>query len=233
MGVWMMRRILDLAVSIAVITASGVLVWSLLVRPAVREPVAVGAVRPAVGDIPFEGAPVRGLASATVGLVVFSDFECSFCRRLDQETLPAIFRNYVETGKALLGFRHLPLSIHPRARAAAEAAECAYRQQLFWPVAQVLFKEPVGPAGQDLRRLAELADLNEAQFLACTSGEASEAITRDEGLARELRVTGTPTTILGLVIGGRILEARRAVRGAQPFDVFEEELLKLIDLGGR
>ena len=46
--------------------------------------------------------------------------------RVAREILPELVRDYVDTGKVLLAFRHFPLErIHAFAAKAAEAAECA------------------------------------------------------------------------------------------------------------
>jgi hypothetical protein len=67
--------------------------------------------------------PVLGAKDAPVTITVFSDFQCPYCAQagigLVKDILPS------EAGKVRLAFRYFPLSMHPWARAAAEAASCA------------------------------------------------------------------------------------------------------------
>ncbi len=81
---------------------------------------------------------VSGARDGAVTLVEFGDFECPHCRgahegviRLRDERMPGQVR-YV--------FRHLPnRNIHPHARLAAEASECAAAQGRFWEMHDRLF----------------------------------------------------------------------------------------------
>jgi protein-disulfide isomerase len=89
--------------------------------------------------LPLTGSALRGSANAKVALVEFSDFQCPFCVKFEQEIMPTLSREYIETGKVLLVFRHYPQStLHPQAFAAAEFAECAGRQGQFWPFHSLL-----------------------------------------------------------------------------------------------
>ena len=64
----------------------------------------------------------KGNANAPVVITEYSDYECPFCNRFKQETLPQIKENYLDTGKAILVFRDLPLSFHnPAAEQEARA----------------------------------------------------------------------------------------------------------------
>lgn len=80
-------------------------------------------------EISIVDAPTKGAASAKIVLIEYSDFECPYCGRHAQGAYRDIERQYVDTGKIKYVFRHLPLDqIHPSARKAAEAAECAREQ---------------------------------------------------------------------------------------------------------
>ena len=68
---------------------------------------------------------VKGDSNAPVTIIEFSDYECPFCGRHFQQTLPQIISEYVDTGKVKIVFRDFPLGFHTKAQKAAEAAECA------------------------------------------------------------------------------------------------------------
>jgi protein-disulfide isomerase len=86
-------------------------------------------------------APVPGLSAADhcrgpVGapvVIVYADFECPYCAALHQRLAQA---------RARVVFRHFPVrSSHPRAWAAACAAEAAGRQGHFWEMHDRLFAD--------------------------------------------------------------------------------------------
>ena len=90
--------------------------------------------RPDASGVPIEGDP-----GAAVVILEFSDFECPFCERWYQETLPDI-RAQVGNDVAL-AFLHFPLTqIHPNAAGAHAAAECAGEQGKFWEMHDLLFE---------------------------------------------------------------------------------------------
>ena len=76
-------------------------------------------------QVSLEGDPVKGDADAPVTIVEFADFQCPYCGRFYQDTLGQIEEKYIKTGKVKMVYKDFPLSFHPEAQPAAEAAECA------------------------------------------------------------------------------------------------------------
>ncbi|HET9104082.1 MAG TPA: thioredoxin domain-containing protein [Solirubrobacteraceae bacterium] len=75
---------------------------------------------------------VRGPEGAPL-LIEYADYECPFCAALHLRPALAGFR---------VIFRHFPVrSSHPRAWAAAAAAEAAGRQGAFWPMHDALMAD--------------------------------------------------------------------------------------------
>jgi len=84
--------------------------------------------------------PVKGDSDAPVTIIEFSDFQCPFCNRFYQNTLPLIEKNYIDTGKAKLVYMDLPLdNLHKNAGLSHGDAECADDQGEFWPYHDMLF----------------------------------------------------------------------------------------------
>src|SRR2546425_393177 len=103
--------------------------------------------RPRVGLRP--GGPARGPADAKVTVVEFSDFQCPFCQRA-KPVLDEIATRHPNDVKIV--YRHLPLdSLHPRARASAEAAACAAEGNKFWEFHDRLFANQRALGDADLR----------------------------------------------------------------------------------
>ena len=88
---------------------------------------------PDVSDATFDGD-----RAARVVIAEFSDFQCPFCRRWNEETLGALRPTF---GKDVaLAFLHFPIvQIHPNAGNASLAAICADKQGKFWDMHDLLF----------------------------------------------------------------------------------------------
>jgi protein-disulfide isomerase len=146
--------------------------------------------------------PSLGPADAPVTLVEFADFQCPYCAR----ALPLVseLRERFPTQVRVV-FKHLPLeSIHPRARAASEAAICAEKQDRFWPYHDLLFQNPRALGDADLRAHAGTVGLDLAAFDACLQGpERTERIAADVAEATAAGISGTPAFVLnGVLIRG-------------------------------
>lgn len=83
--------------------------------------------------------PKKPVKSPVV-LRIFSDFQCPYCRQFETQTFPELLK--VLPDDVRVEFHHLPLEqIHPAARPAAEAAECAAQQGNFWGFKDALFQD--------------------------------------------------------------------------------------------
>ncbi|MBU2632145.1 DsbA family protein [Patescibacteria group bacterium] len=71
-------------------------------------------------------------------LVIFSDFECPFCKSFYEGSYAQIKKEY--NGKIKFVFRHFPLEFHAGAKPAALASECANDQGKFWEMHDKIFQ---------------------------------------------------------------------------------------------
>ena len=170
-------------------------------------------------DIPIDGFPFKGPAAATVTLVEFSDFECPYCGAIEP-TLTRIATEYKDRVKIV--FRQFPLTnLHPRARKAAEASLCAFDQNKFWELHDVMFGDQKNLEIAQLKTKAQVVGLDLTKFNACLdSGSKGDAVKADQRAGFKAGVTGTP----GIFINGRFFN------GVQSFDILskaiDEELKK-------
>jgi protein-disulfide isomerase len=176
-------------------------------------------------DFADEPQPPLGDPNAPVVIVEFSDFQCPFCRRHFLQTMPLLREQFIDTGKVQYIFKDFPLDgIHPQARKAAEAANCAARQGQYWPMHDKLFAEQERWSGNSdavtvFKQFAETLGLDTAAFGACLDGgETAAEIEEDVQEGLRAGVEGTPA----FFINGRF------VSGAQPFDVFRQILEQLL-----
>ena len=113
--------------------------------PASAPPVgaAVTAANPAgaQSDELMLAARTKGSDQAPIVIYEVSDFQCPFCRQFWEETLPALEREYINTGKVRFTFLNFPIpQLHSNAQAAHEAAMCAAQQDKFWRMHDLLYQ---------------------------------------------------------------------------------------------
>lgn len=194
-----------------------------MLRPAESEPI-VDA--PPDMTVPLAGAQIRGAAGANVVLLEFSDYECPFCARFAQESLPQIASTYIDTGKVRHAFRAFPLeAIHKNAFKAHEAALCAGDQGKFWPLHLLFFNNTRALGSADLVKHAETVGLDIAAFSRCVaSGNKAAAVRADVTAGTQIGVQGTPLFLIGTTEPNGDLRIRKAISGAQPFAVFQRAI---------
>jgi len=164
-------------------------------------------------DINVDNRLAKGALDAPVTIVEFSCFECPFCARFFQETLPQIEENYINTGKVKFVYRHFPLAFHSNAQKAHEAAECANEQGKFWEYHGILYENIQALEVANLKKYAENLGLNVSQFNECLdSGKMADEVEKDAREAQGYGVEGTPTFFIN---GIKLV-------GAQPYQVFEQ-----------
>lgn len=174
-------------------------------------------------DVEVGHLPILGDKDAKVTIVEFSDFQCPFCKQLFEDALPQIKKEYIDTGKAKLAYRHYPLtSIHPNAQKAAEASECANDQDKFWEYHDQLFTNQADwetlPSDGALNKFAEYAGaigINGEELRECvTSGKMAENVKKDIDAGTAVGVDGTPASFVNGIL----------ISGAVPFEDFKTQI---------
>ncbi|WP_437744014.1 thioredoxin domain-containing protein [Sorangium sp. So ce1504] len=178
--------------------------------PAPTPPTAPAPEDTTVWKVPVDGSPIRGNPGALVTLVMFSDFECPFCRRA-ASTVDGLETKYGAQLRVV--FKHNPLPFHERAEPAAELALEAKAQKgdaAFWKAYELL--KTGGLEDAELAAHAKSLGLDVARAQRAIAARRHAArIERDQRLADDLQARGTPH----FFINGRRLA------GAQPAEKFE------------
>ncbi len=157
---------------------------------------------------------VRGSKNAEVTIVEYSDIQCPFCKRF-HNTLRQVMDTYGT--KVRWVYKHFPLDqLHPYARKAAEATECAADQGKFWEYLDYLNDNQTKINIAFLSTAATAQGLNLTEFNSClNAGKYAAKVQADQAEGQKNGVTGTP----GSIINGKFY------KGALPF----ENLKQIID----
>jgi protein-disulfide isomerase len=171
--------------------------------------------------VPVDDAPLRGAQDALVTVVVASDFQCPFCKRVEP-ALAQLAQEY--QGKVRFGWRHNPLPGHQLAMPAAIVAEEARAQggdAKFWSMHDRLFQLSPTLDRPSLESAAQAEGLDVSKVKdALDRSRYVERIQRDQQLLQGIGANSTPT----FFVNGR------KVVGALPYEqlkaVVDEELKK-------
>lgn len=172
-----------------------------------------------------EGYPYLGAASAPLVLEEWSDYQCPFCARHFQRTVPELLDRYVRAGKMKIVFRDFPIeSLHPTSAIGHAAAACAGRQGAgaYWSMHDALFQQqgqwsrPADPQ-QALLVMAGALGLDAELVKACLA-EGKEMARVEASIAegQALGFNGTPMFRFQVTETG----TSHSLSGAHPFERF-------------
>lgn len=179
-----------------------------------------------IRDISVDDDPMKGNPEASITIVEFSDFQCPFCAKFHETTLPLLEQNYISTGKVNFVYRDFPIqSIHPNAIPAALTSECADDQGKFWEMHDMIFESQGIWQGLEVlqsvsifKQYAADLGLDADEFDLCVdSGKHLDEIRNDLDDGRNYGVTGTP----GFFVGNEKVGFTKLI-GAQPFSSFQK-----------
>jgi protein-disulfide isomerase len=161
---------------------------------------------------------ILGKADAPITIFEYASFTCPHCADFDQNVLPKVKAEWIDTGKARLIFRDFPLD--QAAVRAAMLARCAPPDQ-FYAFVDVLFRSQAnwavgGKVDDALSKIAKVSGMSDEQFAACMKDEAVQKRVLDGRLQAEqqYKVESTPTFFVN---GVRVV-------GALPYPEFEKAL---------
>jgi protein-disulfide isomerase len=143
---------------------------------------------------------VMGDPNAPVTLEEYASLTCPHCAAFHKDTLPALKKDYVDTGKVKLVYRDYPLD--RLALAATMMARCAPKERYFGLLETLMRTQESWARSQDpnaaLQRLGQVAGLSKESFDACMAnkdiydGIMASRAEYDE----KVKITGTPTFLL-------------------------------------
>jgi len=168
----------------------------------------------AIWKVPvLDDDPVQGPKDALVTIVEFSDFQCPFCKRVE-DTLKQVHDKYGNDVRVV--WKDLPLPFHPRAIPASTLARVAYKQKgskAFWDAHHALFESQPKLEDSDLESVAQKLGITWNAVKSAIDDKKFQAkMDANSDLANDLNARGTPHFFVN---GFRL-------SGAQPFEKFQE-----------
>ena len=160
----------------------------------------------------------HGDTAAEIVVVEFTDFQCHYCKIFNDNTRKQLLSKYGDNIRMVL--KHYPLeSIHPEAKQAAVAAQCALREGKFWEMTDVLFNNQDKLSTEFLIAAGKSLGLG-SQYAECVTNQDTLAeVEQDIQDGARVGVQGTPA----FLVNGKL------VMGAIPLTQFES-LIKEPDL---
>jgi protein-disulfide isomerase len=159
--------------------------------------------------------PVRGPKDALVTMIIFSDFQCPFCKRVE-DTLKQVAQAYPQDVRFV--WKDNPLPFHPRAKPAAALARHVYKvkgEKAFWDAHDAIFESTPKLEDDDLKGLAEKLGVKwDDVKAAIDSNKYGDKMDASVELANDVQARGTPHFFINGV----------RLSGAQPLEAFKKSI---------
>lgn len=175
------------------------------------------------------GSPILGDPSAPITIIEFGDFQCSACYGWFHNEKPAIYENYIATGKANLVFVDLAF-LGRDSPTAAQASYCAEDQGMYWEYHDLLYNSQEsridnGWANSErLKAFAFSLGLDMTLFESCLdSGKYSKRVQYNVSEAKKHGARATPTFI---IVGPD--NQQEQFQGGQPYSTFKKIMDNMI-----
>jgi protein-disulfide isomerase len=168
------------------------------------------------------GAVLGNKDTAKVAIVMYSDYQCPYCQKFEEETLSKIRTNYVDTGDVIFVFRNFPLDFHGDITyQSAYAGECVYDQLGAEKLAEFHAQAYLAESIDTVNNVAKSLGVNESEYNTCFSTqEFKSRVDADLAAGKKAGVSGTPGFVVGTLdtdgnVTGKLIE------GAYPYDSFK------------
>jgi protein-disulfide isomerase len=162
--------------------------------------------------------------TSVFGVIEFADFGCSHCSDFHRDSFPALHAEFVATGTLIWKYIPVTLAGFPNSDLAGASIECGGELGTFAPLRDVLYakRDEWMAAVRSEALFVEYAvsvGVPRDAFAACLAGpDARARLERNNTVARQIGVTGTPTFIV----------AGTPVQGAPPLANFQAALRSVV-----
>ena len=185
--------------------------------------------------------PTRGPADALVTLVLFSDFQCPYCKRVE-ETLASLEQKYGSDLRIV--WKDYPLPFHEQAIPAAALARVAFAKKGakgFWQAHDAIFEGQDDLNDGTLKGIAKSLGLSWSEIRrAIADHRFAGVLDESEDLAKSLGIGGTPCAFVNgyrvvgalpsekfvAVVDAQLAKARAMVNAGQARDGLYDAIAK-------
>lgn len=175
-----------------------------------------------ISKVSTNGNPYYGNQNAPITIAYWFDYQCPFCKRNEEEALPQIVKEYVDTGKAKIVFKDFEFL-------GADSQTLGQTGRAVWEVAPDKFyawhkavydnsgTENTGWAtAEKIRSITEdvLGSMDTDKVLALVKTKGAvyqKAMDADKVEGSQMGINGTPGTIIG----------KQLISGAVPYEQFK------------
>jgi protein-disulfide isomerase len=165
---------------------------------------------PTIYPVDASKGPSKGPPDAPLQVVIFSDFQCPFCKRIEP-TLSRLEQTY--GNRVRMVWKNFPLPFHDNAAPAAEAAMAAAAQGKFWEMHDKLFADPQRLDRATYEKYAAELGLDLPRFKADLDAQKyKDQIQTDIRAGEAAGVRGTPAVFIN----------GRRIAGAYPWQTFKQ-----------
>ncbi|MDB5194065.1 MAG: disulfide bond formation protein DsbA [Parcubacteria group bacterium] len=221
-------------VSVAILIAGGFVAGAILYNGAHSTGGSVAAggqqaaptTKPAdISKVKTDGEPFIGKTDAPVVIAYWSDYQCPFCQRNEQQVIPEIIKNYVDTGKAKIVFKDYPF-LGSDSVTGAEYGRSIWKlypdQYFAWHTAMFTAQDAEGDTGfgnaASIDKLdATIQGLDAAKIkadVASNKAAYDAQVNADKAEGSAMGIQGTPGTIIGKML----------IPGALPYSAFQDAI---------
>jgi len=174
----------------------------------------------------LDGATLYGDPNASITIVEFGDYQCTFCYKFHQDTMKKINEKYVKTGHVNFFYKDFPLN-GESSILASEASYCAQKQNKFWQYHDIIYENWNGEntgwvTKNSLLGFAKDSGLNLEEYSMCMkNSDFRQKVLENEQFALEIKIDATPSFLIF-----NENEVYRII-GAQSFEKFEQVFQEL------
>jgi protein-disulfide isomerase len=178
-----------------------------------------------ISKVKIDGEPYYGKADAPVTIAYWSDYQCPFCQRHEQQVVTEIIKNYVDTGKAKIVFKDFAF-LGADSQTLAKYAHAVWETapDKFYAWHKAIFdnqgQENTGWATKERIEAISTpvigaANMAKVENLVATKGdEYQKAMDADKAEGASMGIQGTPGTVIGKTL----------IPGAYPYDTFKNAI---------